>query len=292
MTSGLRALTAASTLALALLGARSGHAAEPDDGALRWKDEWPRFRPVEYVVTGVLGPAALAEYFIVPAQSQPHWYGGVLFDDTVRDALRVRSPSGLRAVRAASDALGALVVVWAVGVDSFVVPLLRGSPAVAAQGTLVDVETYSISSLVAVSLYDTIGRTRPSYFDCQKDPSVDAQCSISPTASFPSGHVNEAFTAAGLSCANHAYLRPYGGRFADGFACGRDLVLAGTDGVLRIMGDRHYTTDVLVGGAMGFAFGYGLPVLLHYRVPGRSAGAVTFVPMSGAGVGLVAMGIF
>jgi membrane-associated phospholipid phosphatase len=138
--------------------------------------------------------------------------------------------------------------------------------------------------VVAVTLYDTVGRARPSYEDCQKNPSFSADCRVSPTASFPSGHVNEAFTAAGLSCAQHTMLPLYGKRVLDVLACARDLALATADGVLRIMGDRHYATDVLAGGGLGFLWGYGLPMLLHYGNQGGSPSPTwSFAPLAGAG---------
>jgi membrane-associated phospholipid phosphatase len=242
-----------SVVALATSSVASAEEAEGRD--LQWNPDWEKFRPLEYVLTGIAGPIAIYEYYAVPAQSQPHWRGGVLFDDAVRDAIRLRSPAALKAARTYSDALDVSLVLLSVGADSFVVPLFRGHPDVAVQLSLMDAESFALSSIVAISLYDTVGRTRPSYADCQRDPSVDVQCNISPTASFPSGHMNEAFTAAGLSCAHHAHVPIYGSRLADAFACGRDVALASADGILRIMGDRHYATDVLAGGANGLACG-------------------------------------
>ena len=42
------------------------------------------------------------------------------------------------------------------------------------------------------------------------------------------------------------------------------------------MADRHWVSDVLTGGAIGFFTGYGLPMLLHYwkRPPGEVDGTV------------------
>ena len=260
---------------------------------LYWHEEWRRFHPVEYVATGILGPLAIAEYFYLPPQQQPHWVGGILFDDAVRDALRLRSPSALHASWAMADTAGVTLVAISVGLDSVIVPLLRGSPDVAWQLTLMDAEAFSLSSLVAITLYDTVGRARPSYEDCQRNPSAAMGCNTSPDASFPSGHINEAFTAAGLSCAHHMYAHVYGSRLADAFACARDLTLATTEGVLRIMGDRHWTTDVIVGSMIGFSFGFGLPTLLHYvrwkRTPVK---VVSLAPLVGSQFGVVAVGLF
>jgi len=275
-----------------LTGAQgSARAADPADGGLQWNPEWPKFQPVEFVVTGVLGPVAMAMYVYLPPQRQPHWIGGILFDDAVRDALRERSLPGLRAVRTASDVAGTTIVVLAVGVDSFVVPLVRGSTSVAIQLPLMDFEAFALSSIVTFSMYDSIGRARPSYLDCQRNPAFDPACDISPTASFPSGHTDEAFTSAGLSCAHHLNLPLYGGGPLDALACARDLTLATADGVLRIMGDRHYATDMLSGGAIGFAFGYGLPTLLHYaHGRGRMFADWSLTPMYGARLGMAVTG--
>ena len=233
---------------------------------LHWDERRPRFRPAEYVVTTAVAPLSMGAYFAFPDQAQPHWTGGVLFDDAVRDALRMRTPSGLRATWALADGTGVLLVSLSVGLDSIIVPLLRGSSDVAWQLLAMDAESFTVSSLLAIGLYDSIGRARPFYADCQRnDGSVPSiECNGSSTASFPSGHINEAFTAAGLSCAHHLFQHVYGNRIADDFACARDLALATTEGFLRVMGDRHYVSDVFIGSGIGFLFGFAMPVLLHY----------------------------
>jgi membrane-associated phospholipid phosphatase len=155
-----------------------------------------------------------------------------------------------------------------------------------------DAEAFAVSSVVTFSMYDLIGRARPLYADCQSDHS-GVGCNMSPTASFPSGHAANAFTSAGVSCANHSFLPIYGSRLGDALACARDVTLATTDGVLRIMGDRHYATDVIAGSIVGFGFGYGLPMLLHRRVSrAPSAGSWTLAPMTGERSGLVLAGTF
>ncbi len=257
--------------------------------SLSWDPNWPKFRPIEYVATGAVGTAAIAMYWILPPQQEPHWIGGILFDDPVRNALRLRSASALQTVWTLSDALDLTLVAMVFGVDSLAVPILRGSAGTAAQLGLMDAEAYAYSSIVAIGLYDSVGRARPSYEDCQRDPSF-AGCSISPTASFPSGHTNEAFTAAGASCANHASLPLYGSKTWDALACARDLVFAAGDGMLRIIGDRHYATDVLAGAGIGFGFGYGVPTLLHSAAP--RVPSVAVVPMACDCKGLVLAGTF
>lgn len=288
-----RPLLASLALGLAVTGAGStARAADPPaENKLHWDERWPRFRPAELVATGVLGALATEEYWLVPPQPHPRWTQGNAFDDRVRNALHLHDPGALHTVWALADIVDISLVVLVVGFDSAVVPLLRGSPDVAWQVSLMDYESFALSSVLTFTLYDTVGRARPNYADCQRNPKIDSECGISPTASFPSGHVNEAFTVAGLSCAHHTMLPLYGNRFLDVLACARDMLFASADGVLRIMGDRHYATDVLAGGGIGFAFGYGLPMLLHYgmRTDPRS-GAWTLAPLGGDRIGLALVG--
>ncbi len=264
----------------------------PSPAPLVWDEERPRFRPLEYAATGVTGLAAIATYTWVSPQPHPHWIGGILFDDAVRGALKVSSPSGRQALWTAAGVLGVSEVVLVVGVDSIVVPLVRGSTDVMWQLTMMDLESYSLGSLATFALYDSVGRARPSWGDCQKNPTLP-DCVTSPTASFPSGHVAESFISAGLSCVNHAYVPIYGSRLFDTLACVRDVTLASADGVLRIMGDRHWATDVLAGAGIGFAAGYALPLVLHYASGGRARSAgITFTPMVGDQTGAMLMGVF
>jgi len=79
----------------------------------------------------------------------------------------------------------------------------------------------------------------------------------------------------------------------DRLACARDVFLATADGILRIVGDRHYATDVLTGAAIGFSFGYGMPTLLHYGVSrAPSSASWTVSPMVGPRAGLMLVGSF
>ena len=275
---------------LAIPASARGSDSTPD-APLRWDEDRPRFRTGEYALTLLTGVEAIAMYYEVPPTRHPHWTGGILFDDAVRNALRVRSPGALRFVWTAADVLDSAEVAITVGIDSFLVPLLRGSSDVAWQVTWMDLESYALDSIVTFALYDSVGRARPNYADCQRDPSLFDNCSTSPTASFPSGHVSEAFMTAGLSCANHGYLPLYGSPLLDALACARDVTLGTVDGLLRIMGDRHYATDVIAGAGLGFAFGYGVPVFLHYTAR-RARPSLAVAPLVGQRVGLGVTGLF
>jgi len=264
-----RVSTGCVTLALGLAWAPHAFAQNADFG---WDPRWPKFRPSEYVLTGVAGSAALVLYFGVHDAQTPRGTGGVLFDDYFREALRLRAPAQRDAARTVSDWTALSAMSWAIAIDSLAVPLARGSAELSGQMLLMDTEAFSVSTLITTLIFKTVARARPSYVECERDAKYDPLCKLHATGSFPSGHTNTAFTAAGLSCAHHLHVALYGDPVADALACAGTLTLAATTGTLRVVGDRHYTTDVLVGAMIGFAVGYGMPTLLHYGKVQSDAG--------------------
>ncbi|HKO47257.1 MAG TPA: phosphatase PAP2 family protein [Polyangiaceae bacterium] len=249
------------TLALGLVWAPRAGAQSAD---LAWDPVWPKFRPIEYVLTGVAGSASLVLYFGVHDAQTPRITGGVLFDEYFRDTLRLRAPGSRDAARTISDWTAISAMSWAIAIDSLVVPLARGSRELSGQMLLMDAEAFAFSTLITTLIFKTVARARPSYIECERNSRYDPLCKLHPMGSFPSGHTNTAFTAAGLSCAHHQHVPLYGDPLADALACAGTVTLAATTGALRVVGDRHYATDVLVGAMIGFAVGYGMPTLLHY----------------------------
>jgi membrane-associated phospholipid phosphatase len=232
---------------------------------LVWNEDWPRFRPIGYVVTSASVLSALAVTLFLKYPDEPRWSGGILFDDAVRDGLRARDPGLRDAIRIASDITLATTLVQVALVDSLLIPFADDSSNVAAQLSLMNAQALSLNILVATLLFKAVARERPLIQDCKKDPAFDPLCSRGSYASFPSSHTSTAFTAAGLACVHHAYLPIYGGEPWDTSACIASLTFATATGVFRIVGDRHYATDVLFGAAIGFSLGYIYPWLLHYR---------------------------
>ncbi len=259
------------TALAALWGAWSApaQAAEP----LVWNPAWPKFRPVEYAVTGVAGLASLGIYFGIPNASEPRWTGGILFDDAVRSGIRLHTRRTLGTARFTSDVAALATATWVVGLDSLVVPVVRGKPDIGAQLTLMDSEAFALATLFSNSMFKLIARARPSYVDCESDPYFDSLCHKNDTSSFPSGHATFVFTAAGLSCAHHLHLALYGNRTADVLACGGTIGFATLTASLRVFGDRHYVTDILAGALIGFGVGFGVPTLLHYGKAGSESSA-------------------
>jgi membrane-associated phospholipid phosphatase len=264
---------------------------------VEWSDAWPRFRSWEYAGTAGFGAAtwALSRYGSLP--SQPKWRGGVLFDDTVRDWLRVDTRAGRERAGAISD------IVWLGGsalpfiVDLPVVLLAHRQPGVAFQLLMMVIEAYAFAGFINRAFHFGLGRARPSLAECAANPDYDELCGgRGNNASFPSGHTLGVATAAGLTCVHHRYLPIYGGPVADASACGLLSLATAVTAATRIMADRHHGTDVIAGAMIGFASGYGLPWLLHYRDRGDGQRAsderprrvlVPFAGLTEVGIGLV-----
>jgi membrane-associated phospholipid phosphatase len=119
--------------------------------------------------------------------------------------------------------------------------------------------------------------------------------------SFYSGHAAATATMAGLTCVHHRHLPLYGGGFPDLVPC---LIMSGiaiVTGVTRIVADRHWASDVVIGWGVGAVSGYVLPSWLHYGFGGGRAfgqfsiSNVLFTPVPQAysdGGGLGVAGVF
>ncbi len=235
--------------------------------SLRWNPAWPRFRPVEYGVTGAMlaGTIALAAS---ARYRKPLWHGGILFDDSVRSALRADSADGRERAHKFGSKLylgsfgfsvaDALVGAWAI----------RGSSDVAGQMLLIDVEAYALVGLLQFSASTFVRRERPYQSDCRKGvnpgfPGCSAN-NADGSLSFFAGHTAIAFTNAGLTCAHHQHLHLYGD-VGDALMCGLTTASAAVVAYTRIASDKHYATDDLTGMLLGASVGYLTPTLLHYR---------------------------
>jgi membrane-associated phospholipid phosphatase len=268
---------------------------------LVWDERWHRFRPIEYATTAATGAGAL--YFLTIAKSSDHpkWDGPILFDENVRDAVRVHSPQALTNWTKVGDALSVAVIGQVVLLDGIVLPLAAGNPDLAFQLTLINAQVFAASGLVVAGLYTTTGRARPSYRECATQTSNDPLCGKGSFADFPSGHAGAAFAAAGIACSTHSHLPLYGGGGWDVAACVEALMLASGSGMIRVIADRHWISDVIVGGGIGFMFGYGLPSLLHFGFGRRTVGTLVDRPdfklglapgVGAGGVGAMAVGMF
>jgi PAP2 superfamily protein len=245
---------------------------------VEWNPAWPRFQPAEIALTSGLALQAGAAMFLYP-DPQANWHGGILFDDAVRNGLRLHSKEARARADEVSDAIYYGLLAYPFVVDAAIVAGgVHRSGDVALQLMAMDLEAFAFSGAIALSA-EKIGRVRPEERECRSDPNYSDACDkpAQLNASFMSGHTTIAFTGAGLICAHHLNLPLYGGGAPDVIACITALTAATTAGALRVAGDKHYTTDVLLGMGVGLFGGFGLPTLLHYG-HGRAAQPRSFLP--------------
>ncbi len=260
---------------------------------VEWDARWPRFRWWEYGATPVLGATSIYLHYYAPLPAQPKWQGDNVVDGAVGGWLRADTLEGRVRAGEVGDALWLSGTAMPYVVDLPVVLLAHRQPRVAWQLLMMDLEANAVGGFITDSLFHEVGRGRPSYPRCATDPNYDPLCGgTGNNASFPSGHVLGIATAAGLTCVHHKYLPLYGNRAADAGVCGFMVLATAVTGVTRVVADRHYASDVVVGAAIGFGAGYGLPWLLHYRAGAQAPDAshVFLVPFGGSrtvGMGIV-----
>jgi membrane-associated phospholipid phosphatase len=263
-------------------------AAPPPAPRVEWSPEWKRFRAWEYVGTAGVQAASIYVRWYRPPPQQARFTGDNVFDDTVRGWLRADTPESRQLAGRISDRISYAGTAVPFAIDLPVALLVHRQVGVTWQLLMMDLEATAVANFVNNMLFYEVGRGRPSTRDCAIDPSYDPICGgTGNNASLPSGHTVTIATAAGLTCVHHRYLPLYGDRAADTGACVLVSLATLATGAMRVTADRHYTTDVLLGAAIGFGSGYGLPWLLHYRPSARAAEArdakVALLPFFGRG---------
>jgi membrane-associated phospholipid phosphatase len=237
----------------------------PRSNRVVWDDRWARFRTSEYVATGLLG----ATVFIAGAipTSPDRWRDMGAFDANARSGLRLGSKNARDAASDASDLVLTLMFNQLVIDATLVAWWGHDRPSVGYQMVLIDLEAMAFTGAVQSIVAGLASRWRPYRDTCvgplskQTDDCRDSK----QFRSFFSGHTSGAFTAAGLMCMHHAHIPLYGGGMPDVLACATSFAAAATVGALRVVSDRHFLSDALVGAAFGTLSGLGIPWLLHYR---------------------------
>lgn len=222
-----------------------------------------RFGKLEYVTTGLLTAGTI--YLLVYSPEAPYWKGPNRLDEWVRRELRAKTKPGRHFADRASDVVVGALLAQPVLIDP-ILTSARGSTDVAYQNWMISNESLALSLAAHSVAADIAGRERPFGRLCVGDEESSLECTRSGRyRSFYSGHTTMAFTSAGLYCNAHAAFPIYGSRAADLAGCGVAMAAATTVGILRIVADRHYATDVLLGGAIGMASGLFVPWFIHYR---------------------------
>ncbi|WP_394823443.1 phosphatase PAP2 family protein [Pendulispora albinea] len=305
----LRYFARALTIACLLSVANTASATDPDK--VEWSRDWPRIRVLEglNIVALTFGSYAVSEHW--KPVKVANFRGGWLFDEAVRDGLRGRTSDVQNTFLDVGDYLYKGAVLAPYIIDSYIVALgIHQSADVAIEMTLINLQALGTTGVVTIAVERASGRARPYTDQCQPDGTTRDSAGRTlangcygdqDNQSFYSGHAAAVATMAGLTCVHHQHLPLYGGGFADLAPCLVMMTAATATGVSRIVGDRHWSTDVLMGWGVGALSGYVLPSLLHYGFGGghplgelKTVGA-RVIPLpqvytGGAGLGLT--GVF
>lgn len=233
---------------------------------VRWNDDWPKFRISEYILTGLAAATAFGSLGIPDGDGR--WKGRNSFDEGARDAFRLSAREHRETARDVSDfflvGLSNQLVI-----DTIVVTWWHyGAGEAAWQTTLITAEVIAVNTAINSTISGITARQRPYGDSCESVPieqQTDDCNGQRRYRSFYSGHTSTSFAAASALCMNHMYLGLYGSPAADALACGTAYTAAATVGAMRLAGDEHWMSDVMVGAAAGTLVGLSLPYLLHYR---------------------------
>lgn len=202
-----------------------------------------------------------------PVQATGPTNSGVLMDNAVRDAVRAETPEGRKTAVVVSDVGDAVMVGYPFLVDNLVLTgIARGDWRQSGRMFLVDGLASGASFGTIYVMKKLIGRDRPLVPECRADGKYDSYCGTAEeTMSFPSGHSSSAFTGAAQTCMHALSLDLYGeSTAAKATTCSLAFAGAGTVATLRMVADKHWSTDVLVGAVIGTAVGFAVPALIGY----------------------------
>ncbi|MEO5970793.1 MAG: phosphatase PAP2 family protein [Bdellovibrionia bacterium] len=201
-----------------------------------------------------------------------NWRGGILFDDSVRNGLKGPTLSAREQASHLSDiglvGLLSAPIILNAGILS---NLTYSDPTGAWRIIVISLQSYAFSVFLQRTTISIANRSRPGQLECsQNNPGYYPDCGTAEGYnSFFSGHSAMAFTAAGLVCRHNESLNLIEDPLAQGLVCGGALAAATGVGLLRVVAERHYLSDVLVGGLVGFFSGYVLPTLMHRTESGK-----------------------
>lgn len=257
-----------------------------------WREEWPRYSFDEAVLSLGLGLLLIAAELLPTGTSSPNWAGGNPFDDAARSGLRLQLYQQRESARVAGDVLMWVSVGFPFVIDALLVTGLGdGSWDTALQMGLIGLEAYIVSLTIWRLSALLVRRERPLGAACREgdiSPHCETRAATDQvTQSFFSNTAVNAFTGAGLTCLHHTVMPIFDDEAADATACVGAITVASVAGLLRVMSDFEYLSDVLTGAVVGFLSGYLLPWLLHYqggaRPELRAPVAMIPAPMVGPG---------
>lgn len=256
-----------------------------------WPRNVPQIGPWDFVAIGALGVGTVVLQLTYPPPTVANWTGGILFDDWVRRVLRLSSESARATAARVSDYLLIAMVALPFADAWLGAGLTYGRSDVALRLTVIDAEALIATTFVSIGGQHLTARARPFVSLCAHEPTAP-ECTdgSAQNTSFPSGHTSIAFTVALLECVNHAHLDTDRSGW-NGAACPVSLVAASITGLLRIASDRHFASDVIVGGLIGAGIGYLVPTL-HFAVVSKDSKTAIIPVMAPGYAGLALAGGF
>jgi membrane-associated phospholipid phosphatase len=274
----------AATMLLVAAASFSRAAAAADPAQVEWSPDWPRLHVWEAISAAALTIGDTEFEDRVPLPSRATWKGGILFDSWARSVFRGRTSSLQSTASTVSDTMykaGALVPFI---MDDYLAALsFHQNAEVGVQLAVIDLDSLGFAGLVSLGAEHGVGRARPYTLSCNANGQVlDAQGHLlqqcgtpNDYRSFYSGHATATASVAGLVCVHHQHLPLFGGGLADLAPCLAMISVSVATGILRLVYDEHWASDVIVGWADGFLSGYVLPSLLHFGfTSGRPLGEI------------------
>lgn len=251
---------------------------------VEWNETWPRFAPAEAAFTGGMALNVAMALFLYP-DPKNNWDGPILLDKPIQNVITLKDRDARNTAASVSDGIYYALAAYPLLDTLITAGAVHGKSDLTVQMLAIDLESYALGGAFALGA-EKLGRRRPMGRACESDPSYDKKCGneANLNSSFLSGHTTIGFVGAGLLCAHHLNVPLYGGGAPDTATCIAGMSAAIAGGVLRVMSDNHYASDVVLGAGAGVAAGYLLPVLLHYgRAGGRRQSLLPHFSIPSAG---------
>jgi hypothetical protein len=172
---------------------------------LEWRGR--ELHALDYVAAGALAMGAIVEWSL-PSGEDPKRTGGILFDESLRNGLKLDDAAGRAGADMWSDLMFVVLTAYPAVVDAgATAALYHKRPEVARNMLVIDLQAFAFTSLTTGFLKRVADRERPIASECRTDPDHDPSCDTAGKHySFPSGHTSMAFTGASLVCLHHAEL--------------------------------------------------------------------------------------
>ena len=233
-----------------------------DSNALAWPTQYRRVHWSEAVAAPLVIAGSFTLYLAGPTPDQDAT-AVTAFDRNLGRRLRVTG-SGRGPLQKIGDVGYLGTFAYRIVDDLLIAGAIRGGWDVAWQLLVIDSLSLGLVGATAFVGQVAFGRQRPEYYFCDEAGGEDCDGGSGENRSFISGHHAIAVAGAALTCMHHARFRIYRTKRSGRAACASHAAVAAMVGVSRLMVEKHWPTDVLLGSAVGMIAGWVVPRLLHY----------------------------